>query len=206
MEDYDFEHGVTELPLLECGGANDITFYNKFTNKYTTCYRIRKILVNPDSIRKIIFPTYYTWSRFRYDYLSIEEVIYKYDIIEHSTLINGTERNWRINILEFGYDDNYYVIASRVDMNKEEDMSDMNKLTDEYNNVTHPYHYTQGGIECIDAIKASMTKEEFKGFLKGNSLKYLWRYENKNNPVEDLEKAKWYLEKLISESGNNDES
>ena len=68
----------------------------------------------------------------------------------------------------------------------------------DYNPVTKPYHYTQGDVECIDAIKASMTDEEFKGFLKGNVMKYIWRYENKDK-LQDLNKAKWYLEKLINE-------
>lgn len=65
--------------------------------------------------------------------------------------------------------------------------------------VNHPLHYTSGGIECIEAIKASMSKDEYKGYLKGNVLKYIWRYKNKNNPVEDLKKAKVYLEWLIKE-------
>lgn len=65
--------------------------------------------------------------------------------------------------------------------------------------VNNPAHYTSGGIECIDAIKASMTEEQFKGFLKGNIIKYLWRYELKNNPVQDLEKAQYYLNRLIKE-------
>lgn len=64
-------------------------------------------------------------------------------------------------------------------------------------NVSHPSHYAKGGIECIDAIKSSMSKEAFNGFLKGNVLKYVWRYESKAKPVEDLEKAKVYLEWLI---------
>ena len=42
-----------------------------------------------------------------------------------------------------------------------------------------------------------MTEEEFKGYLKGNNLKYLWRYNYKDKPLEDLQKAKWYLDKLI---------
>ena len=65
--------------------------------------------------------------------------------------------------------------------------------------VNHPDHYTSGGIECIDAIKASLSEEAFKGFLKGNVLKYLWRYEKKVAPKQDLEKASWYLNKLIAE-------
>jgi hypothetical protein len=66
--------------------------------------------------------------------------------------------------------------------------------------VNNPAHYTSGGIECIDAIKASMTEEQFKGFLKGNVIKYLWRYELKNNPVQDLKKAQWYANRLIQEN------
>lgn len=68
--------------------------------------------------------------------------------------------------------------------------------------VNHPSHYTSGGIECIAAIKASMTAEAYKGYLKGNTLKYLWRYEKKVNPVEDLKKARTYLEWLIKENEN----
>lgn len=63
--------------------------------------------------------------------------------------------------------------------------------------VNNPDHYNEGEIECIDAIEASMSLEEFQGYLKGNSLKYLWRYKYKSNPKQDLEKAQWYLTKLI---------
>jgi hypothetical protein len=65
--------------------------------------------------------------------------------------------------------------------------------------VNSPKHYadTCGGIECIEAIEASMSMEEFKGFLKGNVQKYVWRYAQKNG-AEDLKKAKWYLERLIT--------
>lgn len=65
------------------------------------------------------------------------------------------------------------------------------------NPVSHPAHYTQGGIECIDAIKAALGKY-FIGFLVGNVLKYLWRYPHKNG-VEDLKKARWYLDRAIKE-------
>jgi len=64
-------------------------------------------------------------------------------------------------------------------------------------NVNQPSHY-QGGIECIEAIKASMSKEQFKGYLKGNVMKYLWRYDRKNG-LEDLQKAEVYLGWLIKE-------
>lgn len=63
--------------------------------------------------------------------------------------------------------------------------------------VEHPSHYAQGGIECIDAEKAALG-DLFMGFLIGNALKYLWRFRHKNG-LEDLKKAKWYLEKAIEE-------
>lgn len=65
--------------------------------------------------------------------------------------------------------------------------------------VNRPSHYASGGIECIEAIKASMSREAFLGYLKGNVQKYMWRYEKKANPVEDLKKARWYQERLIAE-------
>ena len=65
--------------------------------------------------------------------------------------------------------------------------------------VNHPSHYTSGGIECIAAIKASMSAEEYRGYLKGNVMKYLWRYESKGKPAEDLKKARVYLDWLIKE-------
>lgn len=62
--------------------------------------------------------------------------------------------------------------------------------------VNHPEHYTQGGIECIDAIQAALTPEEFRGFCKGNAIKYLWREALKGGG-EDLKKAKWYIDREI---------
>jgi hypothetical protein len=62
--------------------------------------------------------------------------------------------------------------------------------------VNRPEHYRQGGLECIEAIEASMSREEFQGYLKGNIEKYVWRYRYKNG-VQDLHKARWYLDRLI---------
>jgi hypothetical protein len=62
--------------------------------------------------------------------------------------------------------------------------------------VNHPGHYTQGGIECIKAIEASMTPDEFQGYCKGNVMKYIWRFREKNG-LEDLKKAQVYLGWMI---------
>ena len=61
--------------------------------------------------------------------------------------------------------------------------------------VNHPPHYTgDGGVECIEAIEAQLTTEEFRGFLKGNVAKYVWRERNKGK--DSLKKAAWYLDRL----------
>lgn len=65
--------------------------------------------------------------------------------------------------------------------------------------VNHPNHYTQNGIECIAAIRASMTADGFMDYCKGNVLKYLWRWRDKGG-VEDLHKARVYLDWLIEEA------
>lgn len=61
--------------------------------------------------------------------------------------------------------------------------------------VNHPSHYNQGKVECIEALESALTPEEFRGFCKGNALKYLWREKAKGG-AQDLEKAKWYLDRL----------
>jgi hypothetical protein len=66
-------------------------------------------------------------------------------------------------------------------------------------NVNSPSHYTQAGIECIDAITAAVSgKTGIEAVCVANVIKYLWRYEMKNG-VEDVKKAQWYLNRLVSE-------
>ena len=68
--------------------------------------------------------------------------------------------------------------------------------------VNHPSHYTQGGIECIDALKAAtVSKTGIEAVCTANAIKYLWRYEEKNG-VEDVKKARWYIDRLIKELEN----
>ena len=63
--------------------------------------------------------------------------------------------------------------------------------------VNNPNHYTQGNIECIDAIKASLTEEEYRGYIKGNVIKYVWR-ERFKGANTDLSKAINYLSRLVN--------
>jgi hypothetical protein len=69
---------------------------------------------------------------------------------------------------------------------------DFSHLKDNIN----PDHYKSKSKETIERLQDNLTQGEFKGYLKGNILKYLDRYEHKNG-VEDLNKAQWYLNKLI---------
>ena len=70
-----------------------------------------------------------------------------------------------------------------------------NVQSDNVDMVNSPPHYNKAGIECVDAIAAA-TEDGFEYYLQGNIMKYLWRYRYKNG-LEDLNKAKWYLDKLI---------
>jgi hypothetical protein len=75
------------------------------------------------------------------------------------------------------------------------------KITDEIahkiREEVNPAHY-KTTIECIEAIKSAMTEQQFQGYLRGNVIKYLWRYEQKGGQT-DLKKAEWYLKRLIEE-------
>ena len=72
--------------------------------------------------------------------------------------------------------------------------------------VNSPEHYNMLDVEAINLIEMSMTKEEFLGYLKGNVLKYIIRYKHKGKAGEDLDKGKWYLDRLrnkINEQSSN---
>ena len=72
--------------------------------------------------------------------------------------------------------------------------------------VSHPKHYTQGGIECIDALKAATVgKRGIEAVCVANVIKYLWRYEEKNG-IEDIRKAKFYIERLLKELEESQQS
>ena len=57
----------------------------------------------------------------------------------------------------------------------------------------NPSHYQQGEIECIDALRAALTPEEFRGYCKGSAMAYLWRLGRKDAPEQEAKKALWYI-------------
>lgn len=80
-----------------------------------------------------------------------------------------------------------------------EDILQATEKSEEDNNINHPSHYLIGGIEVIDYIKSKLTVEEFRGYLKGNIIKYTSRAGYKGNPIEDYKKASWYIDRLVAE-------
>ena len=93
--------------------------------------------------------------------------------------------------------DKLAIAYDHVYKNMDENVPDM---------VNHPQHYTQGCIECIDALKAATVgKRGIEAVCVANVIKYLWRYEEKNG-IEDVRKAKWYIERLLKELEESQQS
>lgn len=86
---------------------------------------------------------------------------------------------------------------SKIEKVEEKSLEDMayELGTKSIDNI-NPDHYKTGGIETINYIKAKLTEEEYKGYLKGNIIKYISRAEQKNG-VEDYKKAQWYTNRLV---------
>lgn len=115
-----------------------------------------------------------------------------------------TYLSWHYRILAdpdvyFGMDrEIWHHISWLVDIEKKATMVwDEGEWKMKHDNVNHPKHYTAGGIECIEAIEAALTPEEFRGYIKGNAIKYAWRERHKGGD-ESLRKAMWYLDRLLS--------
>ena len=71
------------------------------------------------------------------------------------------------------------------------------KKEEKYDPINKPRHYNQGGIEVFDFIKSNNFN-----YAQGNVVKYVSRYRHKGTPVQDLLKARWYLNKLIEETAS----
>ena len=112
---------------------------------------------------------------------------------------------WSDDKLAIAYDHIYKNSEARLDGSylKNEDIKMDENVPDM---VNHPQHYTQGGIECIDALKAATVgKRGIEAVCVANVIKYLWRYEKKNG-IEDIRKAKFYIERLLKELEESQQS
>lgn len=160
------------------------------------------------------------------DYVGKEVIGFKFDssntceyVPEMEDYIGdvGTIISWGSDYYIFGVDfgdDFWYYPADLVikQLNQKEELVEMMEKDEEsgiyeddseQDMVNSPSHYNKAGIECIDAIKSSMSDEAYRGYLKGSISKYIWRYEDKANPLEDLKKSRWFLDRLIKELEND---
>ena len=96
------------------------------------------------------------------------------------------------------YDPNWEDKVDKVDEVDKVDANTSNETI--YDPVNNPSHYTQGGIECIDAMISTFGKEAVRHFCLCNAFKYVWRTEHKNG-AEDCKKAIWYLTKALELAG-----
>ena len=112
---------------------------------------------------------------------------------------------WSDDKLTIAYDHVYKNSEARLDGShlKNEEVKMDENVPDM---VNHPKHYTQGNIECIDALKAATVgKRGIEAVCVANVIKYLWRYEKKNG-IEDIRKAKFYIERLLKELEESQQS
>jgi len=95
------------------------------------------------------------------------------------------------------------ILESRGDFVPGIEVSDDNIDTSETSdNVDHPKHYNSGKYECIEVMRDVFGDDKVLTFCKLNAFKYLWRTDNKNG-LEDIKKAKWYIEEYIDISEKN---
>ena len=117
----------------------------------------------------------------------IKGKIYKCENLDALTDELGNTNHYWCDVKEF---DKYFIISVNHCANN---LSNNNPLND---NVNHPIHYNAGNIECIDAMLSAYGKEAVIDFCIGNVFKYIWRFKGKNGR-EDLQKAQWYLNKVL---------
>jgi hypothetical protein len=113
----------------------------------------------------------------------------KYDNLPAGSVIKGTKETLKA-MQDFAKDPDKVADNFNVD-NLDDALEDL---------VNHPNHYKSegvSGIECIDAIQAALTEEEFQGFCKGNNIKYTWRSNRKHDVDTNIKKAIWYMNKLL---------
>ena len=93
--------------------------------------------------------------------------------------------------------------AASIDSVTPTEWNNTSNKTTPKDNVNSPDHYNFGKIECIDYLEDNL-KQGFAFYLDGNIKKYLHRWQYKDNPLEDLQKARWYLDKLILKVSSED--
>ena len=113
---------------------------------------------------------------------------------------------WPDDKLAIAYDHVYKNSEARLDGSHLKDAELNIEPENKPDMVSHPKHYTQGDIECIDALKAATVgKRGIEAVCVSNVINYLWRYEEKNG-IDDVRKSKWYIERLLKELEESQQS
>ena len=138
----------------------------------------------------------------RFDGLTVGEVVYGFEnwLPDYAKSDNWTthtnNRVWR------QVENPNLATDKEIEQVINEEYKKDSSINKDKQDMINPSHYKKGGIEAIDYMKAKSTPEEFKGHLRLTALKYLSRYGQKDNELQELEKAKWYLDRLIQELKN----
>lgn len=124
------------------------------------------------------------------------DIIFNYDGLTNYCKFKGKHMEKEFNDIEelFQYLDK---LADTCDVALENNARETKEV--KLDNVNHPTHYNKGTMECLDVIKACLSSSEFRGFLKGNVMKYMYRKGDKGDALEDLNKACWYAKKLMEQ-------
>ncbi|QCT03313.1 RNA polymerase, sigma 28 subunit, FliA/WhiG subfamily [Paenibacillus algicola] len=121
---------------------------------------------------------------------------------ELELVVKARDEYMRMYQEQYAFAQSYYAECSILKAERDELLIDRSALQDELtpidsDPVNHPLHYTRGGIECIDAIEAATAGlSGSEAYITGAVIKYLWRWKWKNGR-EDLQKAAWYIDRLI---------
>ena len=92
-----------------------------------------------------------------------------------------------------------WIIDGRANKVKYKPLAEWQDYKPEGDQVNHPSHYTQGSIECIDAIASTLGHGAFVDFLRAQVIKYMWRLGRKGDALEDAKKGAWYANRIVAE-------
>lgn len=160
-----------------------------------------KALVHKDEYGMLCIPVLVTTKRRSYGYEDITEIVVKC-ITALERIANNQVKNSVIYKNTMDSLKNYiagFSIASQVLLNKCEAAKETKEVKEAKEDVVnHPGHYRKGsqGLECIESMAKAFSQEEYRGFLKLNAYKYVYRFADKNG-LEDLKKAEFYLKQLF---------
>lgn len=121
------------------------------------------------------------------DYIEMQTVMSERDDLHHDSYVILDESIDQLKRIRSNLN-----FMAHENIHKPSEESD----NEEFDNINHPEHYTEGKYECIDVMKEVLGFETVEDFCICNAFKYIWRHKKKNE-LEDLKKANWYLNKII---------